>query len=50
MRYDTGRLQPRLARECELAVREGTMTLAESRTLLRFYEAELAGYTYLEPD
>lgn len=50
MRYDVGRLQPLIARDCELAVREGKLTLAESRTLVRFYQAELAGYTYLEPD
>ncbi len=35
---------------CERAVREGRMTLAESQALRRFYEWELNGYTYLEPD
>ena len=43
-------LFPQLARDCERAVREGRMTLAESQALRRFYEGELNGYTYLEPD
>ena len=47
---DAERLQPLLARECEIAVREGRMTVAETRMLLRFYQAELGGYTYLEAD
>ena len=38
------------ARDCERAVREGRMSLAESQALRRFYEGELNGYTYLEPD
>jgi arginine decarboxylase len=50
MQYDANRLKPLLERDCEIAVREGRMTLSESRTLLRFYQAELDGYTYLEPD
>jgi arginine decarboxylase len=50
MQYDAERLQPLLARECEIAVREGRMTVAETRMLLRFYQAELAGYTYLEAE
>ena len=32
-----------------LAVREGRITLPESQAMRRFYEAELVGYTYLEP-
>lgn len=47
VQYDPERLQPRLARDCEAAVREGRLTVADSQTLLRFYEAGLAGYTYL---
>ncbi|MFT3752597.1 MAG: hypothetical protein QM800_06865 [Paludibacter sp.] len=39
---------PRLARDCERAVREGRMNLTESQALRRFYESELNGYTYLE--
>jgi arginine decarboxylase len=49
MEYDTDELYPRLARDCERAVREGRMTVAESQKLKRFYEAELQGYAYLEP-
>ncbi|HLS81709.1 MAG TPA: biosynthetic arginine decarboxylase [Steroidobacter sp.] len=48
MQYDVDRLYPQLARDCERAVREGRMTLAESRELRRFYESELNGSTYLE--
>ena len=50
MQYDAERLQPLLAHDCEIAVREGRMTVAETRMLLRFYQAELNGYTYLEAD
>ena len=37
-----------LARDCERAVREGRLTVAESQALKRFYENELNGYAYLE--
>ena len=50
MEYDTDELYPRLARDCERAVRENRLTVAESQRLKRFYEAELHGYAYLEPD
>ena len=50
MQYDVDRLFPQFARDCERAVREGRMTLAESQALRRFYEWELNGYTYLEAD
>ena len=50
MQYDVDQLFPQFARDCERAVREGRMTLAESQALRRFYEWELAGYTYLEGD
>jgi arginine decarboxylase len=50
MEYDTDELYPRLARDCERAVRDLRLTLAESQKLKRFYEAELQGYAYLEPD
>ncbi len=50
LQYDAERLQPLLARDCEVAVRDGRMTVAETRMLLRFYQAELNGYTYLEAD
>jgi arginine decarboxylase len=50
MRYDVDRLLPQLTRDCERAVREGRLSLAESQALRRFYDAELNGYTYLEAD
>jgi arginine decarboxylase len=50
MQYDVDQLYPRFSRDCERAVREGRMTLAESQALRRFYDGELNGYTYLEPD
>ena len=50
MSYDVDRLYPQFARDCERAVREGRLSLEESQALRRFYELELNGYTYLEPD
>ena len=49
MEYDIAELAPALARDCERAVREGRMTVAEGQALKRFYEQELDGYAYLEP-
>jgi arginine decarboxylase len=49
MEYDVAELAPALARDCERAVREGRMTVAEGQSLKRFYEQELDGYAYLEP-
>ncbi|MCL7974928.1 MAG: biosynthetic arginine decarboxylase [marine benthic group bacterium] len=48
MQYRVDGLYPRLVRDCESAVRSGRMTLPETRTLLRFYQSALEGYTYLE--
>jgi arginine decarboxylase len=48
MEYDTDELPPRLARDCERAVREGRISLAEAQAVKRFYETELDGYAYLE--
>ncbi|MEJ2482289.1 MAG: biosynthetic arginine decarboxylase, partial [Gemmatimonadota bacterium] len=48
MQYRVDGLYPRLVRDCESAVRSGRMTLPETRTLLRFYQKALEGYTYLE--
>jgi len=31
-------------------MRDGRLSVAEGQALKRFYESELAGYTYLEPD
>jgi arginine decarboxylase len=47
VRYDVESLYPTLRRECETAVRDGRLSLPESRALLDFYKAALAGYTYL---
>jgi arginine decarboxylase len=49
MEYDVEELYPALSRDCERAVREGRMTVAESQAIKRFYENELNGYAYLEP-
>jgi arginine decarboxylase len=49
MEYDVAELYPALARDCERAIRDGRMTIAESQHLKRFYEKELDGYAYLEP-
>jgi arginine decarboxylase len=49
MEYDVAELYPALARDCERAIRDGRMTLAQSQALKRFYESELDGYSYLEP-
>ncbi len=48
MEYDVEELYPALSRDCERAIREGRMTIAESQALKRFYEGELNGYAYLE--
>jgi arginine decarboxylase len=48
MEYDVAELYPALSRDCERAVRDGRMTLAESQQVKRFYEGELNGYAYLE--
>jgi arginine decarboxylase len=48
MEYDIDELYPRLARDCERAVREGRITLTEAQAVKRFYETELNGYAYLE--
>ena len=49
MQYDADDLYPRFARDCERAVSDGRLTVAESQQLKRYYEAELNGYTYFEP-
>jgi len=48
MEYDVAELSPALMRDCERAIRDGRMTIAESQVLKRFYERELDGYAYLE--
>jgi arginine decarboxylase len=48
VQYDVDRLHQDIRRECELAVRNRQLTVAESRALVRAYESGLASYTYLE--
>lgn len=50
VQYDVDDLVRDLRRDCERAVRAGRLAIPEARNLLRFYEAGLAGYTYLEGD
>jgi arginine decarboxylase len=49
MEYDVAELAPALSRDCERAIRAGRMSIAETQKLMRFYEGELDGYSYLEP-
>jgi len=48
--YDLSRLFGEIRRECERAVVNKQMTVAESQGLLKAYEAGLSGYTYLETE
>jgi arginine decarboxylase len=48
VQYSADELTARLRKDVERAVRTGKISLNESRQLLRFYEAGLDGYTYLE--
>ena len=50
VQYDVEDLVRDLRRDCERAVRAGHLQIPEARNLLRFYEAGLSGYTYLEGD
>ncbi|MBZ0171727.1 MAG: biosynthetic arginine decarboxylase, partial [Phycisphaerales bacterium] len=48
VQFDVDGLRRSMRRETERAVRNGAMSVPESRSLLRFYEQGLEGYTYLE--
>ncbi|HLL01238.1 MAG TPA: biosynthetic arginine decarboxylase [Myxococcaceae bacterium] len=48
--YNKDDLVARLRKFTEVALRNGRISLDESRTLLRMYEEGLSGYTYLERD
>jgi arginine decarboxylase len=48
VQIDHNELRRAMRREVERAVRAKTLTVPESQSLLRFYEAGLDGYTYLE--
>jgi arginine decarboxylase len=48
VQYSADELIARMRKDVERAVRQGRISLNESRQLLRFYESGLEGYTYLE--
>ncbi|HRX90232.1 MAG TPA: biosynthetic arginine decarboxylase, partial [Steroidobacteraceae bacterium] len=48
MEYDVADLLPAVSRDCERAVRDNRMSLAEAQSIKRFYEGELNGYAHLE--
>jgi arginine decarboxylase len=48
VQYSPDELIASLRKDLERAVKNGNITLNESRQLLRFYESGLDGYTYLE--
>jgi arginine decarboxylase len=50
VQYDVNRLGQAIRHECERAVRDKHMSVAESNALVRNYESGLAGYTYLEAE
>lgn len=50
VQYNATELARALEKECELGVRVGSLTVPEARTMQRFYESGLEGYTYLDPD
>lgn len=50
VQYDASDLARRLEKECEAGVRAGSLTVLEAKTMRRFYESGLEGYTYLDPD
>ena len=50
VQYDVNRLAAAIRHECERAVRDKHMSVAESNALVRAYESGLAGYTFLETE
>jgi arginine decarboxylase len=48
VQYSADELLSRMRKDVERAVRANKISLDEARQLLRFYEAGLEGYTYLE--
>jgi arginine decarboxylase len=48
VQYSADELISLMRKDVEKAVRGGKVSVEESRTLLRFYETGLEGYTYLE--
>ncbi len=48
MQHDPAHFVRTMQRDCEGAVQRGDLSVAESRDILRFYDAGISGYTYLE--
>ena len=48
VQYSAEKLTDRIRKDVERAVRQGRISVTESRQFLRFYESGLEGYTYLE--
>jgi arginine decarboxylase len=48
MQFNMNDLHPRIWQDCERAVREGRLSLEESQVLRRFFEVEMASYSYLD--
>ncbi len=48
VQYNAEKLTDRVRKDVERAVRQGKITVAESKQFLKFYETGLEGYTYLE--
>ncbi|MDB5308216.1 MAG: speA [Gemmataceae bacterium] len=48
VQYSAEKLTDRVRKDVERAVRQGKISVSESRQFLRFYESGLEGYTYLE--
>jgi arginine decarboxylase len=48
VQYSAEKLTDRMRKDVERAVKHSRITAAEARQFLRFYEAGLEGYTYLE--
>ncbi len=48
VQYSADELTRAMRKRVDQALRDGKLTLEESRVLLRFYESGLKGYTYLE--
>src|SRR5205807_3856058 len=48
VQYSAEKLTDRVRKDVEKAVRQGMISVTESRQFLRFYESGLEGYTYLE--
>ena len=48
LEYDPRALLENMRRDCEMAVRVGRLSVADSREVLKSYETGLAGSTYLE--